>query len=194
MKVILINGKYRSGKDYFAQQLKTALKYKKNKKAEIIRFADPIKNILAITFDCYVEDINKYKNDPDEYNITINDELGPFKELNFREILQKFGTEAMQKVFGKTVWADLLEKELLFLDNAGIDYVLVPDFRFKHEYITPSITVNIFNNDIEWNDTHASETELKDFYFDYYVNNTGQPNLSVHIHNFIQYLENLKNQ
>jgi hypothetical protein len=54
------------------------------------------------------------------------------------------------------------------------DIVIVPDFRFKHEYLEMSknlkcFTINVTGGDDS--DTHISENDLNDFNHDYVLNN-----------------------
>ncbi len=170
-KIILINGKKRSGKDYLANKMKLELN-RLNYSTEIMAFADPIKEIIACTFDIDLNRLNEYKNNQTEIFIEDWHLRG---DRNFRTILQRFGTEAMQGTFGKKVWVDLLKKKAHF---TSCDYVIVPDFRFIAEDIG-DVTIKITNSDIEdTNDSHASENELNDFKFDYEINNTGKRDIS----------------
>ena len=107
-----------------------------------------------------------------------------FKEINFRQILQSFGTEAMKEEFGQDVWVNLLKERAL---NSSANFIIVPDFRFFSEEISP-YTVKIFNNDIVQNDSHRSENELNDFNFSYTINNTGRIDISPQVNVLIQSL------
>lgn len=106
--IIGICGHKGSGKDYLANILKQYTNYK------ITHFADPIKDILCEVFKISKDELNKLKNDE---NTKI---LG----TNMRSILQTFGTDIMQNMFGKRVWADLVLKD---------DNLIVADVRFQHE-------------------------------------------------------------
>ena len=82
---IALFGPAGSGKDYLANILKQYTNYK------ITHFADPIKDILCEVFKISKDELNKLKNDE---NTKI---LG----TNMRSILQTFGTDIMQNMFGK---------------------------------------------------------------------------------------------
>lgn len=172
MKIILINGKKRCGKDYFANRLKEQL-HLKGKTSNIISFADPIKEILATTFDISLSSLNEYKNNPNTYKIRfVKESVGgdnTVRSSDFRKILQNFGTEAMKKHFGEDVWVKLLQNKIASFD---CDYVIIPDFRFSIEYIPNAITIKIINNNLHNNDAHVSENDLNDFSFDYILDNT----------------------
>lgn len=174
MKLILINGKKRSGKDYFAELLAEELN-NEGYSAEILSFADPIKDIIAQTFDISSEELDQFKNDAE--SIIVRNGGNQKIISNFRLILQRFGTEAMKEYFGEDVWVQLL---LQRANEADVDFVLVPDFRFEIEAIDDGITVKIRNDEIEKNctDNHRSENELNDFIFDYTIDNTGYKNIT----------------
>lgn len=106
--IIGICGHKGSGKDYLGNLLKERTAYK------ITHFADPIKDILCEIFNISIEELNNLKNS-EETKI-----LG----TNMRKILQTFGTDIMQRMFGKEIWANIVLKE---------DNLIVADVRFQHE-------------------------------------------------------------
>ena len=165
-KIILINGKKRSGKDYLANALKLELE-QQGHTAEIMSFATPIKEIVADTFGISLELLDDYKNNSQAIDVA-GENL-----LDFRVLLQRFGTEAMKSQFGNEVWVDLLKDKV---NKSTAEYILVPDFRFlcedMHKEFTV-MTVHIFNNNIVSDDTHASENELNYYSFDIMLDNTG---------------------
>ena len=101
MKIILVNGKKRSGKDWFASVLQERLD-DQGYSSEIMAFADPIKNIISQSLGISEEALDKFKNTDEPISIKGK------KVSNCRLILQKFGTEAMKEWFGEDVWVDLL--------------------------------------------------------------------------------------
>jgi hypothetical protein len=169
-QVILINGKKRHGKDFIASLLKNSLEAK-GKSVEIISFADPMKQIIATMFGITEEELDEYKNDTMTYSLQVVDLYDGTTEYvtNFRTLLQRFGNEAMKPMFGDLVWRNLLYSKTVCSEA---DYILVPDFRFYCEKIEEAITINVFNNSIPSSDKHTSETELENYEFDYYINNT----------------------
>lgn len=175
-KIIAINGKKRSGKDYNAKLLKEKLE-DNGYSVAIISFAYPIKDIIAKTFNISVDDVELYKNESDEYGLEIkvypnNQPSGVIKYIDMREILQRFGTEAMKPYFGKAVWANLTYNKI---EEMGCDYSIIPDFRFPEEYRDDIITVKVKNDVIDNSstDSHSSENSLNDFNFNYIIDNTG---------------------
>jgi len=186
MKLILINGKKRSGKDYFAGELKKQLELQ-DYSVEIMSFAEPIKSIIAITLGISTGELELYKNNPEQYEIDTFDNEILIHKTNYREVLQQFSTEAMKPFFGKDVWVKML---LARAQDKQVDYILVPDFRFLVENIG-DCTVRVNNFDLISTDLHESEIQLDKFKFDYQINNTGKPNLTLDINNFIKYLAKL---
>jgi hypothetical protein len=187
MQLILVNGKKRSGKDYFAKMLSAELA-KVGKTAEVMSFAGPIKEIIAETFDISLEDLDDYKNQARACGINHSKMDGhEFQKLtDFRLILQKFGTEAMKKFFGEDVWVRLLSERAY---KSKADFIIVPDFRFLTEDVPGAITVKIKNANFDNSgDTHRSETELNDFAFMYTFDNTNYPDISKDVQEFAKEL------
>jgi len=182
--IILINGLKRSGKDFI-----TDIMIKNNADIKKLSFAEPIKDIIANTFEISKEQLDDFKNDEEGYGIELkaypnNQPIVTIDQMNFREILQNFGTEGMKPIFGENVWADITIQKAL--EN---DITVIPDFRFNIEYETALkteakvITVRIYDDNVKDEDFHSSETELKNngFKFDYHLDNTGHPDLTKEI-------------
>lgn len=190
-KIIAINGKKRSGKDHNAKLLKEKLE-DNGYSVAIISFAYPIKDIIAKTFNISVDDVELYKNESDEYGLEIkvypnNQPSGVIKYINMREILQRFGTEAMKPYFGKDVWAKLTYDKI---EEMGCDFSIIPDFRFPEEYREDIITIKVKNDviDNESTDSHSSENSLNDFNFNYEIDNTGYCDTNAQLDKIIENL------
>lgn len=186
-KIILINGKKRHGKDYLARMLQNEFT-RFGETSQIMSFADPIKDIISTSFGITHNDLDLYKNKPTKYTIDFVEAAGLHGEVlhvtNCRNILQKFGTEAMKKYFGEDVWANLLLNEA---QKSTAKFIIVPDFRFLCEHISP-YTVKIKNDDIPSDDMHRSENELNDFRFMSIIDNTGRRDLTIEVHELVQYM------
>ena len=183
-KIVLINGLKRSGKDYTASLLKQEIE-SRGGTCEIMSFAEPMKRIIAKIFGIHPGILEEYKNSPEDYGFEIraypnNQPSINISYGNFRKALQIFGTEAMKPEFGESVWADLLYKRA---HESNADVILVPDFRFNIEYHPEAVTLKVVHSDLEAmaTDLHASETELNDFLFNYYIDNTGYPDQTENI-------------
>ena len=190
-QVFLINGKKRAGKDYVANILKAQME-KRGYKVAVVSFADPLKKVVAGTFGITLEELDEYKNNPQEYPIMIPAGERTFRQIDFRYILQMFGTEGAKPVFGDDIWASLARDIVEKYFQDGFDIVIIPDFRFKVEFLSFSETrfleddidvktIYISNISIPVNsDRHASETELDTFSFDIRMDNSIK-NRPVHI-------------
>lgn len=171
--IILVSGKKRAGKDTVAQMIVEQL----NSAYSISRlsFAEPMKEILADTFDVELEDLEDYKNSPKLYPVMVlHPELVESFELStdMRKILQRFGTEAMKKQFGDDVWSELLYKKIYS------DITVVPDWRFKSELEflkkqpdVKVVTIRVNRIGQVVHDEHISEKDLDDVKTDFTLNN-----------------------
>lgn len=171
--VILINGFYGSGKDFFAEMLKEKI-IAGGKTCQIFSYADPIKTIISKTFDISVDELNDYKNNKSKLYIN-EDGLSEKYLIDFRGILQRFGTEAMKHEFGDDVWINKTKENI---KKSGVDFAIISDFRFKEEAIPHLSTIHIFNDEIETTDSHISENDLIEYPFEHFIDNTGQKDLT----------------
>lgn len=176
-KIIQLSGYKRSGKDHTAKLMKCVLE-SQGYSVDIMSYAQPMKEIISTIFDISLEQLDEFKNNPEQYSISINNsncvvhnihDIGSWYETNFRRILQLFGSEAMKTQFGDSVWADLM---LTKISQSSADYIIIPDCRFLVEINTVGGTiVRVMNDSITLDTSHASETELNDYDFDYYLCN-----------------------
>ena len=180
-KVILIAGKKRAGKDYAGEIIKQFMPGIK-----CVRFADTIKEIISSTFGISLEDLEEYKNNTDQYGLEIkaypnNQPEATIKYINFREILQKFGTEGMKPIFGDDIWVEACYNKI-----KDSEYSIITDFRFLSEYKSllekgfEIYTIKIFNDNLESDDSHSSENDLENnnFVYDFYIDNTNKPDIT----------------
>lgn len=163
--IILINGLPRAGKDTVADMIIQLKGYKK------VSFATPMKKIISETFGISLQDLELFKNSPSTFDVRFSN-----KSTNFREILQRFGSEGMKPLFGDSVWADLTYKKI---KESNENNFVVPDFRFMVEYQQPKNT-NVISLLVKDKrelplEGHASDVELyqNNFKFDYCIENTG---------------------
>ena len=197
MTIVLINGAKRSGKDFTANLLKEKLGV--NHTTDTLSFATPLKQIVADTFGISLEELEMFKNEYQDYGVEVkvypnNQPSSVLQYTNFREILQRFGTEGMKPIFGESVWADIMADKCF---DSESDYIFIPDFRFNVEsdaikkldednHGFKIVTLKIRNDDIDTTDAHASERELDDYKFDYTIDNTGHTDkLSDYVDSFI---------
>ena len=170
--IIQLLGQARSGKDWTAEQLKLAFE-SQGKSVAIMSYAAPMKRMTAKLFNTSIDNIEKYKNNPNYYSIWVCTPSNHtvIEHFNFRTFLQRMGNEAMKSEFGDTVWADLM---LLQIHKSTADIIIIPDCRFQVELGTfpQAITVRVINRDLPPPMNHASETELIDCVTDFTLDNT----------------------
>lgn len=162
IKVILISGKARHGKDTTAEIMQEILKAN-NKNVLVAHYGDLVKYICQKFW-----------------------EWDGLKDEKGRHILQHVGTDLIRDVF-PSYWADFVIQQVKFTDNK-YDYVLVPDTRFPNEVerwneedfnvITVRVNRPNFESDLtEEQKNHPSETALDNYDFDYVVSAEGLDNL-----------------
>lgn len=168
--VFLVSGKKRSGKDHTAKVIQEWYK-SKGLTVDLYAFADPIKTILCDTFGISLEELDYMKNTDQQISLSTG---SGFKSKTMRQVIQNFGTEAMQTAFGVNVWKQKAEE---FIENSKADIVIITDFRFPTEAIEGCKYISIKNDEVDAqaNDSHKSENLLDDQVFDITLDNTGYP-------------------
>ncbi len=157
MRVILISGSARFGKDSTAFMMKELLEKQKNK-VLIIHYADNLKLFAKNYFGWSGQ-----------------------KDQKGRELLQWLGTDVVRKNYEDT-WVDMIIALLKGIKTL-YDYVIIPDVRFPNEIDKMCdnfncITVRVIRPDFDNGLTdeqknHPSETALKDYPMEYELINDG---------------------
>ena len=177
--IIQLSGRKRSGKDWTATAIKQQLE-SHGYSVEVLSFAEPLKDIASIILDMTLSDLEFAKNNNDSIYQTgsyYNEYL-----TTFRSMLQKLGTEAMKKYFGKSVWYDLLINRI---EQSSADYILVPDYRFPEETIPGALTVRIHSTSVDLTDNHISETALDNHIFNHVLDNSNKQLTEADIVHFV---------
>lgn len=164
-----MSGYKRAGKDFISDILLSKIKGS-------VRYslAEPLKDIMATTLGTSKEELDELKNRQAPC-LTLDDDRTISKLTDFRKVLQVFGSEAMKKWFGDSVWVDVFIHK-----NIINDVIIISDWRFNIEYneivktYDNVITLRVVDDNIVNTDMHASETELDDFNFDFTVDNTAK--------------------
>ena len=157
MRVILISGSARFGKDSAAFMMKELLE-KQKKKVLIIHYADNLKLFAKNYFGWSGQ-----------------------KDQKGRELLQWLGTDVVRENYEDT-WVDMIIALLKGIKTL-YDYVIIPDVRFPNEIDKMCdnfncITVRVIRPDFDNGLTdeqknHPSETALKDYPMEYELINDG---------------------
>lgn len=115
MRLVALHGKAGSGKDTFARALQQHRPYMR------MAFADPLKAAVAGLF-----------NIPQAQAFSDNkDQVLPHWNLTLRDVLQRFGTEAMRGNFGTDFWVERWLAEFNALPPEQL--VVITDLRFPNE-------------------------------------------------------------
>lgn len=164
------------------------------RKYKIVAFADPLKKMLSDLLNIKLEhfysrdfkenciiDIStlktgKFPKLPDsKFNKLVKQLDSSLAEsnLSLRQLLQYFGTEIMQKYFGKRVWINST------MQNSS-KYTIISDLRFIEEYsvVKERDGIVIYVNRLNYEfGQHASEKEMKQLLesnqYDYIIDNNG---------------------
>lgn len=185
--IIGICGKAQSGKDTLAQLLETELKkIYLNDKIKIYHFADELKRIICDTFKIDLRELNQLK---------LSDERIKFgsSKLTVRQILQNFGTDAMQKI-DKLFWVKLTLDQI---KKDRTDIAIISDLRFIHElksiYNKDNYLIRLYYDNQMY---HISETELNDIeynVFNYHIDNHNHlANLQKEVNNIVKEIRSFK--
>jgi len=167
VKVILISGKARNGKDSTAEILKEYFEAK-NKKVLITHYGDLVKYVCKMFFG--------WNGIKDEYA---------------RGLLQRVGTDEIRSLY-PDFWVKFVH-DILCVFNSEWDYVLIPDCRFPNEityfknnfFETVTMRINRLNFVSPLTpeqQQHSSETALDNYTFDHIINSeSGLDNLKKEI-------------
>lgn len=183
MKVVLVSGKKRSGKNFVGDLIKDHL-VSKGFKVRSMAYADSLKDILCKSLDLTLEQLETLKNNKIKIYAGLTDEnygeaLVNYQYItDFRLLLQKFATEGMRATFGEDVWVKAMKKKLKAIED-DYDYVVITDWRFKIEAELPKkyevIKIRIDSDQADFGDQHRSEIELDGYRFDHHIDNSGHP-------------------
>lgn len=161
MIILCIAGRAGSGKDTVAKILDEILTEQYHKRVLVAHYADLVKYVAKTFFDWD----------------GIKDEEG-------RTLLQHIGTDVVRKA-DENYWVRFIADMLNFFPDQW-DFILLPDFRFPNEFFSlakylrsgyevfPIKVCRDFPSALTpEQQSHASETALNGFNFDYYINNNG---------------------
>lgn len=177
---IVISGKKKHGKNYFADMVKHLLVLEGISFTETA-FATPIKEFCENTFGIPMEDMETQEGKLKPTHIRWSDLTGnvwkPSDEfITVRELLQIIGTEIFREGFYSPIWAEapFRKKHIIETYSDGWtqrvtpDVVFIPDCRFPNEVEEAkkhdAILVRVVRDDIdEDGDTHPSEIALDNY-------------------------------
>jgi hypothetical protein len=162
-RIIAICGCKRVGKDTVAEHLRDKFGYK------IVKFAEPLKDMLKVLFGFSHEQIEITK-----------DVVDPMWGVAPRKVMQFFGTEIMQFEVQRllpNIDRGFFVKSLL-ARHKDDERIVISDMRFIHEWQAiknthaNSLIIKITRNDSPVDD-HVSEMELEHIDPDFVIENNG---------------------
>lgn len=118
IKIIGLAGRAGSGKSTCAEFLESR-GFKKD------AYANKMKQAVSVMFGIPMETLLG--------NITVKSQVDPFWGLTYRQILQRFGTEACRKTFGPNVWEKALWREYDYPNRRPSQGLVIEDVRFPNE-------------------------------------------------------------
>ena len=113
--IIGLSGKARSGKDTVADALVSKRTFVR------IGMADQMKTVVALLFGWNSEHTHG----------RLKETIDDFWGMSPRQVMQRFGTDAMRREFGDDFWVRTMERQLARY-AAGTNFV-IPDIRFPNE-------------------------------------------------------------
>jgi hypothetical protein len=99
--IIGLHGKMGAGKNEAAKRLALLSKLPVIE----VSYAAKLKESAAAVLGCTVEDLERWKNDPDA-GVLVNVHGDPYVFQTVRSFLQRYGTEGHRDVFGEDFWLD----------------------------------------------------------------------------------------
>lgn len=168
MPLIGINGLKSSGKDTVAERLIEKYNYK------YISFAAKLKESAASLWGFDPIKWEEWKNDSEVViSIFSLSSADPHESVTAREFLQRYGTESHRDIFGQGFWVEHALRGI----NPSLEKYVIPDTRFENEidaiHNLGGIVVRIVRDEVESNDTHASEVPPPLHKIDYTIDNNG---------------------
>lgn len=117
-KIIGLAGRAGSGKSTCAEFLESQ-GFKKD------AYANKMKQAVSVMFGIPIDTLLG--------NIDVKSRLDPFWGLTYRQILQRFGTEACRKTFGPDVWEKALWRGYDYPNRRPSQGLVIEDVRFPNE-------------------------------------------------------------
>lgn len=170
-----------SGKSTVATYLSGIL-LNRSQRVERLAFAQPLKRMLNALLK------GELQHTPDETfeALTGGNKEGQVKgltsEITYRKLMQTLGTEWRESTGVPTLWGEIMLAKLLAYKGKEIT-IIVDDFRFPLEghflkaHLDPEEwvvkTVRVKRDAAEVVTSHSSEGGLKDWVFDYVIDNNG---------------------
>ena len=160
--LIGITGQKFSGKSTVAKMLSEMLGYK------VVSFADKLKDVTCVLSGCTREQLEDYDF---KEGVFVPNHLKPYcgdvEFPTYRAFLQHFGSEVMRGI-NNNIWIDCT------LSDCGKN-AIISDCRFPNEAKAikeqGGIIIRVEREGLQSNDTHSSETAMREIAPDYIIEN-----------------------
>jgi len=162
MKIISMTGAKRSGKNTFALLLKEEAEAD-GRTVELASWAHLLKTVAVESLGVFEEPDIWADRTKERHVIKIVDPHYDMveNEISVRQFLQNLGTEACRNTFGEDFWVDQFWNRFEKVHSKMPDLLIFTDTRFDNEAKSVEhfggINIEIVKDDIELDDSHASE-------------------------------------
>jgi len=170
MKILIITGFARSGKDTLASYIEKA-SVARGYKCKKLAFAKPMKQIASIMFNMTEKEIEEHKEEPVRW---LDSKITP------RKFLQHFGTDFVRKIVDENFWVIKMQQEINKAKKEGFDLFIITDCRFENELNLKKTNKNCLSIKVKRNNRqristsgHISEIGIDDDKVDIIFNNDG---------------------
>lgn len=189
--ILALNGRKRSGKNTVAELIA-----ERCENVEQVAYADKLKDSCAALFGIDRSELDRLKN-AEDVHLMLADEDGAdhfsfeMMTLNFRQIIQRYGTEAHRDIFGSDFW---VRQTLDPIEDGPDKLIIITDCRFPNEAMAVKerggLVVRVLRHQTDdHGDEHSSEQNI-DHLVDHYINNSASLfNLEMHVENLLRSLE-----
>lgn len=133
-------------------------------------YAKTMKQAVSVMFDIPIDILNG--------DIHVKNKIDPYWCISYREMLQKFGTEACRNTFGQNVWVKAFWKKYPEVPWRGL---VIEDVRFQNEAVAiierGGIIIQVQNDIADSVPVdHKSEDALPEHLVDFKIQNNGSKN------------------
>ena len=152
---------------------------------EVVRFADPVKDIVCLLIGCTREQLEdpEFKDKPlsiDWGTVDISTQeieghsvnLMRYELLTPRRMLQKIGTDAIRNHLHTNTWVNVFLRKYEEAKSKN-HWMIVPDVRFLNEYDAikkeMGLLIRVEKEGLDSKDNHPSEVSLDEQEFDHHI-------------------------
>lgn len=133
-------------------------------------YAKTMKQAVSAMFDIPMDILNG--------DIHVKNQIDPYWGISYREILQRFATEACRNTFGQNIWVRAFWRRYPDIPWRGL---VIEDIRFENEAVAiverGGIIIQVTNDIADSAPCiHKSEMPIPDHLIDFTISNNGSKN------------------